>query len=133
MLSLLPPLRTREISPRFNYTVGKGIKLQQQSQVQLKTQQDLDEKAEKARRKGKNKSSGKKGTHHIPTTKILMSTEEQLLNRYGKREKGFINQPVMIKAVSGGSLHEDREGNSPSPSYDGLPLFRDQTLEIQYE
>jgi len=26
MLSLLPPLKTREISPRFNYTVGKAVK-----------------------------------------------------------------------------------------------------------
>jgi len=26
MLSLLPPLKTREISPRYNYTVGRKVK-----------------------------------------------------------------------------------------------------------
>ena len=26
MLSLLPPLKTRDISPRFNFTVGKHVK-----------------------------------------------------------------------------------------------------------
>ena len=28
MLSLLPPLKTREISPRYNYTVGRKVKEQ---------------------------------------------------------------------------------------------------------
>ena len=38
MLSLLPPLKTRDISPRFNFTVGKHVK--DQKQQQSKTQND---------------------------------------------------------------------------------------------
>lgn len=29
MLSLLPPLKTREISPKYNYTVGKAVQEKQ--------------------------------------------------------------------------------------------------------
>ena len=60
MLSLLPPLRTREISPKYNYTVGSQVKGHLLAKS-LGPGKSLAEKEELKKKKKGRSSSKKKG------------------------------------------------------------------------
>ena len=114
MLSLLPPLKTREISPRFNHSVGKAVKEQLTSMANLRMNQEQDPPQEasggKARRSHSKKRRGGKSqkqspkVHVVPNTKIIISQtgDSHLLHKQmeGQNATLISNHPVMIKAVS---------------------------------
>ena len=114
MLSLLPPLKTREISPRFNHTVGKAVKEQLTSMANLRINQEQDPPQEasggknrrsrsKKRRGGKSQKQSSK-VQYVPNTKIIISQtgDSHLLHKQMEGQNATIisNHPVMIKAVS---------------------------------
>ena len=112
MLSLLPPLKTREISPKYNYTVGGQIKghLLNKSLAQGKSLADKEElkKKKKGRSTSKKKEFKTTQVHHVPKTKIIMSQsgESPDLGHYRAADDPtssptqISKHPVMIKAVS---------------------------------
>ena len=127
MLSLLPPLKTREISPRFNFTVGKGVKEQQTSMANLKGLQDnpgqvgqgTGKKGATGRKAG-GKSKGRGGKDkakiiHVPNTKIIISQsgDSPLMRNYADSMNPAMihNHPVMIKAVASNKSLEKNNGH----------------------